>query len=749
MYQIRFFLTLFLFPCVLFAQQKSRVELINSLRLKVDNKKNISYVKNPTFRHDNAILTCDSAVFYNDLNYFEAFKNVHINQADTMNIYSDLLNYDGNSKMAHLINNVRMVDPTSVLTTNILDYDMGLKIGKYMDGGKIVNKDVTITSKRGWYFARNNDAWFKLNVDIVTPQVKIKSDSVKYNTVSNWADFYGKTNIKGKDDNLYTERGRYNTKSEEAFFGLNNLYTQNTKSLKGDSLIYKGKLGYGKAVRNIVFIDTQDKLELRGQLGEYYKEGEKIIVTDHAYLGLATADSVLKNDIKTPDSLWIAADTLQAQMVLQKTLQLISTPIVLADNEIGAETPAEKKAKEAPKGTGGENSPTTKNKSGKENGTLPDKKAADKNNKKIKSNTTTILSGEKSKLDSLPILPDSVKLNLLKNGLDTAKKSLLKADSTLQKTIKDVKINIKELKDTAIKNSNKPINTIVKTTNNQSIAVLPKLKDSLPFNPADTVKTRTIKAHRNVRVFKSNFQAKSDSLFYSAADSTIRWYNDPMIWSESSQQTGDTIYVQFKNKKIHNLQVLRNGFMVNTEGDSTKFNQVKGKLMTGFFIDGELKNMYVDGNAESIYFTKDKEKDKEIYKMNQTVSGRIKFSFFEKELDNIKTIKDTEGAYYSDTEIPKEPTLTGFIWKPELRPKSKADVIKGITTLKPKVTKPAIKAPLKGVPVKKNTSTAPKKAASTSGIATKKTIVKEKIIPKAVNADTVEADTAKTKAIKN
>ena len=181
MHKLRFFFILLLLPCLLFAQQKSRVELINSVRMRVDNKTNISYVKNPTFKHDNAILTCDSAVFYIDLNYFEAFKNVHINQADTMNIYSDLLNYDGNSKMAHLINNVRMIDPSSVLTTNILDYDMGLRIGKYLEGGKIVNtaKDVTITSKRGWYFANNNDAWFKLNVDIVTPQAKIKSEMAK------------------------------------------------------------------------------------------------------------------------------------------------------------------------------------------------------------------------------------------------------------------------------------------------------------------------------------------------------------------------------------------------------------------------------------------------------------------------------------------------------------------------------------------------------------------------------------------
>lgn len=739
MHKLRFFFILLLLPSLLFAQQKSRVELISSSKMRVDNKANVSYVKNPTFKHDNAILTCDSAVFYIDLNYFEAFKNVHINQADTMNIYSDLLNYDGNSKMAHLINNVRMIDPTSVLTTNILDYDMGLRIGKYLEGGKIVNtaKDVTITSKRGWYFANNNDAWFKLNVDIVTPQAKIKSDSVKFNTVSNWAYFYGKTNIKGKDDNLYTENGKYNTKSEEAFFGKNNLYTQNTKSLKGDSLFYDGKKGYGKAVKNIVFIDTEDKLNLYGQKGEYYKEGEKVIVTDHAYLGLATADSVMVKDIKTPDSLWIAADTLQAQMVLQQTVKLIATPIVLADNEIGAESAAEKKQKETAKATSNANASATT--PVKPTTTLPEEKNIDQKPKANKTDSTKILDQTKVKLDSLARPPDSIQLKLKLKEIDSAKKLPIKTDSVATKITQEVKKTAKEV----VKSSTKPVANAVQ----QATAKLPAkpilAKDSVILDPADTVRTRTIKAHRNVRVFKSNFQAKSDSLFYSAADSTLRWYQDPMIWSEASQQTGDTIYVQFKNKKIHNLQVLKNGFMVNTEGDSTKFNQVKGKLMTGFFNDGELKDMYVDGNAESIYFTKEKENEKEIYKMNQTVSARIKFSFFEKELDNIKTIKDTEGAYFSDKEIPKEPLLTGFIWKPELRPTSKEDVIKGKETEKPKaVTKPATKAPVKTTPTKKPATTT-KNATNTAKTAPKKEPLSEKALDKPAKIDSVKIDSLK------
>jgi len=748
--KLRFFFLLILFPSILFAQEKSKVNLIKSTSMQVDNKKNISYIKNPTFKHDNATLSCDSAVFYIDLNYFEAFKNVHINQADTVNIFSDLLNYDGNKKMAHLINNVRMVDPTSVLTTNILDYDMGLKIGNYINGGKIVNtsKEVTITSKKGWYFANTNDAYFRFNVDVVTPQVNIKSDTLVYNTASNWTFFHGPTNIKGKDDNLYTENGAYNTKSENALFGKKNLYTQGSRSLKGDSLYYFGKQGYGKAVKNIVFMDTEDNLVLRGQLGEYYKIDERIVVTKNAYVGVGTADSILMGGKKIPDSLWIGADTLFAQMVLQKTLKLIPTPVILKDNEIGAETEKEKKEKEAAKAAAAaaaKEAPKPKSTTAKtvkkpEKLSRKERKEAEKAAKEAKEGAGLVAPVSKP--------PDSVKLKIDSVKKDSLTKVLVKKDSLpplQQKTIpKDsVKTIAKTIVKDAVAKNGIPVST-VKTPITKGALQKPLAKDSLPFDPADTVRTRTIKAFHNVRVFKSNLQAKSDSLFYTAADSTLRWYQDPMIWSENSQQTGDTIYVQFKNKKINTLQVLKNGFMVNTEGDSTKFNQVKGKLFTGFFSNGELRTLYVDGNAESIYYTKDNSGDH----MNQMISGRIKFNFLDKELKDIMSVKDNEGAYSSNNEIPKESHLTGFIWKPELRPLSKADIIRGrpakkvdkpVDPAKPKTTpKNTGKTPAgtKAIPPTKNTTTDSKDPKKTIVPIVKPTVEKMK-------ADSIKIDTTK------
>ena len=686
---------------MIFGQQVgSKIKILSYKKFTFINKDKTTQLISPVFQQDNATLTCDSAVFYSERNYFEAYQNVHINQLTT-DIYSEKLEYDGNKKHAHLTGNVRMVDPQSVLTTNILDYNTLSKIGTYTSGGKIVNQEVTLTSKNGYYFSTSNDSYFRYNVVVVTPQVTIKSDTLRYNTQTKWTYFYGPTNIKGKDDNLYTENGAYNTASEDAYFGKKNLYTQGTRSLKGDSLYYFGKVGYGKAVKNIVFSDTKDKMKMFGDLGYYYKADQRTLVTKNAYLGIGTEDSIVVKGKKRPDSLWMGADTLETQMVLQKTLTLIPKISIKADNQVGEdeEETGKKEAKVTPDELGEAVTPKTtrpKRNTGKNKN--------DKDKQKEKPGDALPKDGDidsvKTKIDSLAkklpdLVPDSLKkANILKGKADSLIKNLpkLNKDSlsglAVPKTGALTKGNAAAKIDSLKAKISKPgvKDSVAKAIGNLKPGG--SKKDTTKFNPADTVQARIIKAYHGVKVFKTNIQAKTDSLFYTSADSTLRCYSNPIIWSEGSQQIGDTIYVQFKNKKLHNLQAIRNAFLVNTPADSLRFNQIKGRLMTGFFQKGKFKNLYVDGNAESIYYTQDD--STKVYKeMNQTLSSRIKFIFKDNEndIEDIVYINGIEGALNPENTVAKDLTLKGFSWKPKERPKSKKDAIGSSGKAKPK-TKP-------------------------------------------------------------
>src|SRR4051794_23455165 len=56
----------------------------------------------------NTLFDCDSCVVNSNAHLFEAFGNVHINDNDTTNIYSDQLRYLTNTKMAYLNGHVKM-----------------------------------------------------------------------------------------------------------------------------------------------------------------------------------------------------------------------------------------------------------------------------------------------------------------------------------------------------------------------------------------------------------------------------------------------------------------------------------------------------------------------------------------------------------------------------------------------------------------------------------------------------------------
>jgi lipopolysaccharide assembly outer membrane protein LptD (OstA) len=78
---------------------------------------------NVRFRHDNALMYCDSAYFLEKNNSMNAYGHVRIVQGDTLFVYGDVLYYDGNTKLARLRHNVRLVNRKTTLVTDSLNYD--------------------------------------------------------------------------------------------------------------------------------------------------------------------------------------------------------------------------------------------------------------------------------------------------------------------------------------------------------------------------------------------------------------------------------------------------------------------------------------------------------------------------------------------------------------------------------------------------------------------------------------------------
>jgi lipopolysaccharide export system protein LptA len=204
--------------------------------------------------------------------------------------------------------------------------------------------------------------------------------------------------------------------------------------------------------------------------------------------------------------------------------------------------------------------------------------------------------------------------------------------------------------------------------------------DSL-FLHADTLRTvsdtvadeKIIKAYFGVRFYRKDLQGKCDSLVYFSKDSTVQLFTRPVLWSDIHQMSAE--YIEMKSRKPEPDEViLQSDAFIISRQDSVMFDQVKGKNMTGYIVNQELDRIFVDGNGQTIYYTRDKE---DIFGLNRAESSKIGIQFREGKIFKISFLGKPEGKL---TPIPQltdpERRLSGFDWKESIRPISKEDIFR-------------------------------------------------------------------------
>jgi lipopolysaccharide export system protein LptA len=295
------------------AQVANPLSTKNSTLVYLENSESLSFDKllhpdvqvlkgNVRFKHENMIMYCDSAYFYEGANSLDAFGHVKINQADTLFVYGDVLYYDGNTKLARLRRSVRMENRKTVLTTDSLNYNRASNLAYYYTGGKIVDDVNTLTSIWGQYSPSTNQALFKTNVHLVNKNFTLESDTLKYNTKTNVANLVGKSHIiYNKETDIYSTRGWYNTSTERMMLLDRSVVVQKDgKTMTGDTIFYDKKMKYGEGFSKVVMNDTAQKSTLKGNYVSYLETSKR---------GLAT-DSALLIDWSSKDTMYVHGDTL-------------------------------------------------------------------------------------------------------------------------------------------------------------------------------------------------------------------------------------------------------------------------------------------------------------------------------------------------------------------------------------------------------------------------------------------------------
>ena len=262
-------------------------------------------VGNVRMQHLNTRMFCDSAILNRDSNRVEAFGSIHIIQNDTIHLYGDKLNYDGNEELAKVRENVRLVNKNIVLTTDFLDYDRKDDVAYYFNGGKIVDERNQLTSSLGFYYPRTGEVNFKDSVVLINPDYKMYSDTLKYFTRSEVVGIVGPTNIYSDENKIFSELGFYDTRNDRARLLKNNYIDGGEQTLRGDTILYNRNDGFGEVFSGMALEDTANNVIITGDYGYYNEKTGK---------ALATKKAVLKQ-VYGNDTLFLHADTLRADPI--------------------------------------------------------------------------------------------------------------------------------------------------------------------------------------------------------------------------------------------------------------------------------------------------------------------------------------------------------------------------------------------------------------------------------------------------
>ena len=447
-------------------------------------------------RHNNIVMWCDSAWSYTNKNMVDAFGHVHILKDDTLNLYADFINYDGDRKFAKARRNVKLENKGTTLVTDSLDFNMTLNVGYYDYFGTITDSTNVLTSLIGQYFTQTDLVHFKKDVVATTEKYRMFSDTLIYKVAEKIAYIVGPTTIEDDSTTLYTENGFYNTVSGETQMLKHPKITSRKNKVLADSIFYNKTLGDGSAFGNVHIEDFENRMIV---------EGNKVFFNEAAGTSMVT-DSALYIQYSEKDSLFLHADTLR-------------------------------------------------------------------------------------------VMPDTT-------GVDV----------------------------------------------------------------------KLVKAYYKVKFFRDDMQGKCDSLVYWQKDSTIQLFNEPVIWTNGNQLTAKYIEMIKNSDKPDEVRMKNDAFIIAMEEDSLRFNQIKGRNMTGYIRNNELYKILVDGNGQSLYYARDKDG---LIGLNKAESSSITISMEKNKVKRIAFISNPEGVLNPILQLQEEDTkLPGFTWMDIIRPKTILDIFK-------------------------------------------------------------------------
>ncbi len=259
--------------------------------------------------HNGTVITADSAVRYNE-RHIECFGNVLIKRGSTY-IYGDRAEYDGRTNRARVYSKIiKVVDGDATLLTYNFIFNTKTNVGRYSGGGVLTSGDNMVESNRGYVFSDKNEIVCVDQVQMRNNDYEMMSDSVVYNTKTNHAQFFTRTNIWNKnkekpedgEDYLYADRGSFDKGTQLYTLTKNGYILTKEQELLCDTLYYYRDSNYVQLRSNVQIDDISQKMLVFGDWGEYWKEPGNVFVTKNP--------SLISYNTEQSDTVYMSSDSM-------------------------------------------------------------------------------------------------------------------------------------------------------------------------------------------------------------------------------------------------------------------------------------------------------------------------------------------------------------------------------------------------------------------------------------------------------
>lgn len=597
--------------------------------------------------------------------------------------------YDGNLSSVKLLNQVEMRNETYLIRTDSASFNMNTEVVTFLAKTYIWDSERDfLMADRGGYDTKAHVYIFTQDAYAMTPDQEMWADSMEYH--SNTKEAFMQRNIQILDTTqqvlAFGDWGYYNDSLKNAILtrtpSVMAYETEgDTAYMRADSIfLYTLKPGMShyvpsdeedvadSLVNNIGSTTNADSLTTTDSLG----------VRDHERLDSTSAsgprhrDSLSEGEIV--DSLRSSSvfDSLTMDSTLISDSLSITSPIT--DSVINSQDDSLVAKKAGKKQRKAKHSKAAKLKDNATQGAITADNAAT-------GVVATTIDPDKviataDKVDKIALPSKNKKKKREKRSKDTesflqdvmvsSADSLTLADSLALDTM----LSGGKLVDSLTLDSLAIDSLRVDSLKRDSLSVVDSL--ATPKSEKDSME-RVVRAYKNVKIFRSDFQAIADSVVGFSVDSVMNMYGRPILWTEQSQVTADQIDAYAKDEKLDWADFIGSPF-ITQEVDTSMYNQASGKEMRAFFLNNEMDYAELEGNVMNYYYMEDE--DSLVVAFAVINCAMLTMYFENQEPAKMNWSGQPDWIIYPIEDIPatQPQRLEGYTWSPHLRPANKEEI---------------------------------------------------------------------------